>query len=280
MEVNILALLTASQSPVNDQRQAAEQELLNLYENARFPEGLLHVAANPQVATNNRQAALNVLRQYVKKGWSDEIPGFQGVILPSETDKQLIRNALLSVALDDNVDSKITTGAAVVIADIAQSDYPYDWPDLFNIILGKVSTANNAQTQGILLVLATLIDSGGIDHGEFRREFLEIVKTIYGIAVSDTQRIQTRAYALQTLRQATDTIFVMGGSEKKLARDMTQYIVDTFSKFFLEVLSEPMPSVPTKEQEDQGTQEGKRWRDMVQLKTQVVKVNMPNTIYK
>ena len=277
MEANIIALLTASQSPVNHQRQAAEQELLQLYGNTRFPEALVHVAANPGVATNNRQAALNVVRQYVKKGWSDEIPGFQGVILPSEVDKQLIRHALLSIVLDDNVDSKITTGAAVVIADIAQGDYPYDWPNLFNDILGKVPTANNAQTQGILMVLAVLIDTGGIDLREFQREFHEIIKTIYGIAASDTQRVQTRAYALQTLRQATDTIHLVGGSEKQVAREMNQCIVDTFSKFFLEVLSEPMPTVPTKEQEDQGMQESKEWRDMVQLKIHVVKVYMPDT---
>ena len=277
MEATILALLTKTQGSARGPREEAERELLQLHGNVLFPEGLLDVAANPQVATNNRQAALLVLRQYVKKGWSDDISGFQGVVLPSDTVKHFVRSILLSIALNDNNDSKIINAAAIVITDIAHGDFPHEWPDLFNVILGKVPTANNAQTQGILMVLATMIDSGGIDHEEFRPEFVKIINVIHGVVVSDTHLVQTRAYALQTLKEATDVIYVMKESDKQLTRDMANQVVDKFSKFFLEVLSEPMPLVPTKEQEDEGTQEYKQWRDMVQLKAQAAKVNIQKT---
>ena len=277
MEANLLALLTASQSSADGPRQAAEQELLKLNDQQLFPEALVNIASNGQVATNNRQAALNLLHLYVKKGWAVEIPDFQGVILPNPDTKHHLRVALLNLIFDDNVDSKVTNGAAIIISKIAQADYPQDWPRLFEDLLGKIPSANNAQTQGILTVLSTLIECGGVDEEAFKDDFKDIMSALHGIAVSDGQRPQTRAHALRVFGQSFDSIWLIKENDKVLARYMTQQALDLFSPFFLQVLTAPMPTMPTKEQEDKGEKEAMEWRGMVQLKTQVIKVS--STMY-
>ena len=274
MEARLIRLLTDSQSSAAVPRQRAELELndKDLNTNPIFPQALVNIASDAQVPTNNRQAALNVLHLWVKKGWSDNIPGFLGVHLVHPDKRGLIRDGLLNIAFDDNVDSKVTSGAAIIISRIALADYPDEWPNLFRDILGKLASANNAQTLGILTVLATIIDSGGIDEDAFRNNFNDIMGSIHAVVVNETLRPQTRAYAMRTFGQCFGSIWLIKQNDKQLARYMAQQILDSFSPIFDQVLSAAMPAVPTAEQEDKGEKEAMEWRDMVQLKIQVMKV--------
>ncbi|KAL3699541.1 hypothetical protein R1sor_017563 [Riccia sorocarpa] len=93
-----------------------------------------------------------LLKQYVKIHWQEGEKDFAAPQVPAQ-DKVAIR-ALLPQALEDP-HGKIRTAVGMAIATIANSDWPEEWPDLMNYLLGFISDRSDLnRVHGALRCLA------------------------------------------------------------------------------------------------------------------------------
>ncbi|MCJ1311847.1 hypothetical protein MMC25_005520 [Agyrium rufum] len=270
MEEHVLHLLEATQLAAAETRQDAEAQLQELCKNGVFSRALLSIAAHNGIATNNRQAALNVLRIFVRKAWSPSLSKFEGVVLVDDPTKESIRRNLFNIILDGEADNKVTTGAAVVVCSIAKVDFPDEWPDLLTNLLEKVPTANDGQVHDILIVLVALLDEGIDDEG-FARHCQAIISTLYEVAVSTERKPSVRALAVHVFGNCFDSIEMIKQEDKELARQISQHALEIWFSFVIDLLKAPVPQVPSRKQEDEGDEVAVTWRGSCMLKAQALR---------
>lgn len=92
---------------------------------------LMDQASNQTGGIDVRQQCLLHLKQMVPKYWSMGFASFVGPPINPQL-KQAIRSNLLE--LSTSIHSKIRSGAAYVIVQIAAADYPDEWPDLMKLL--------------------------------------------------------------------------------------------------------------------------------------------------
>ncbi|MCJ1384546.1 hypothetical protein MMC17_007663 [Xylographa soralifera] len=270
MEQQLLAILAATQSNDAQTRLAAELQLTGLYSDEAFPGALVTIGAHPDVALPERIVALVVLKQIVGKGWSSALEDFEGKILFSDDVKLDIKNRLLAIVLDGNVNSKVINQTAVIVSKIARAEFPEDWPTLLDLLLSQQSTANDAVTEATLIVLSELVQDG-LDEDQFYLSASGLVKFFHDVAVDGSKKLLVRAHALNVFKMCFDSVETLKDREEMGIKEFVRGICDAWSSFFKDVLNEGMPTLPTTEQENEAENEvATTWRGVVALKIQVV----------
>ena len=274
MEEHVLALLASTQLAEDAPRKNAEYQLEQLYTNEQFPNALVSIASHSLVPTNNRQAALNVLKIIVQRFWSSSLLGFEGGTAQSpinDVTKEQIRRALYAIVIDENVDSKVTSAASAVVSKIASVDFPEAWPDLLANLLAQIPRSNDGQLHGVLVVLVELIQDA-LDEAIYAANAKDLLTALHSVATDDTRKFSLRALAVLVFRSCFDTIEMMKQENKTLARQLTQAALDVWLPFLAEYLRLPMPALPTKFDEDKATQIAMEWRGVIMLKIRVISV--------
>ena len=272
MEEQILQLLRASQMSAAQPRQAAEAELLAFHKHRDLGPSLANIGIHKSLVLSDRLAALVALKNYVNIAWSASLEDYDGSTQIPDDIKATVRHRLMSIVYDDEVDSKITSTTAAIIAIIAKSDFPEDWPDLLDSLLHKVAGSSDDQIQAILVVLGELVLSG-LDEDEFYKYAEPMVNALYGIATDGNRKLMVRAHAVQIFRSCFDFVENLKDKEENAIRGFAKGVCDTWTPFFLSVVKEPMPQLPTIDEEDDPESEtASNWRGVVALKVQVVLV--------
>lgn len=157
MESQFIALLQGLQNVDNAERQAAEQTLSHVLvqDPSTATLTLLSIASNTSFPTADRQSALLCLKRLVPVHWSAGFESFTGPAVSVEA-KDKIRPALLALATDDT-NSKIRSGAAYAVTQIAAVDYPDEWPSLMESLY-NTAISGGAGVLGALALLQELFD--------------------------------------------------------------------------------------------------------------------------
>lgn len=269
MEEQVLNLLKATQLAAPDPRKSAELQLKKLNGNPGFPTALVAIASHKNIEVNDRIAALLVLKRFVNLGWSSSLDGYEGTVQISDGSKEQVRHQLLSIALDANTDSRITSNAANVIAIIAKSDFPEEWSGLLETLLSQITQGDN-QVQAILVVLGELIDAG-LDEDQFYQYGTTLVNSLQSVAVDGRRKLMVRAHAVRIFRTCFDFVENLKDKDEANIKQFARIVTENWTPFFLSVIKESMPQFPTQEEEDSSTSEvATRWRGIVALKIQVV----------
>ncbi|ODV73684.1 karyopherin KAP114 [Cyberlindnera jadinii NRRL Y-1542] len=155
--MSLLVLLNAVQSPDNNQRKLAEEQLGVAV--AADPSSsaleLINIAkAHGDLAL--RQFALLYLKKIVPMYWSAGFESFKGPAI-SQEHKAAIRNSLLEVVTNDP-HSKIRNGASYAVVQIAVVDYPDEWPSLLETLYNHMISLNRIAVLGGLSLLQDLLD--------------------------------------------------------------------------------------------------------------------------
>ncbi|GBL51196.1 hypothetical_protein [Candidozyma auris] len=155
----ILALVADQNSPGNNRRLAAELQFNKLAaeDPSQVAFELIQGACSADEKIDIRQACLLHLKRLVPKFWSMGFESFVGPPIDQKL-KQDIRSSLLKlVSTDPN--SKVRSGSAYVIVQIAAADYPDEWPDLLVQLYDLARDLNNhTAVVGSLSVLTDLFD--------------------------------------------------------------------------------------------------------------------------
>ncbi|KAL6451490.1 hypothetical protein SBY92_002832 [Candida maltosa Xu316] len=156
---DLVNLIINQTNPDNNIRKSAELEFNQLVKQdpSQAAYSILEQALNQSLSLDIRQSCLLHLKRLVPQYWSLGFESFIGPPITQEL-KQMIRMKLLQLVTSSN-ESKLRSGAAYAIVQIASVDYPDEWPDLMNALY-SATTQYQDQTAllGGLQVLTDLFD--------------------------------------------------------------------------------------------------------------------------
>lgn len=154
----VLSCFSAILSGNQQQMKDAEEELKALQVTEDFGLVLAEITVAPDGPVAYRQLASVILKQYVKNHWAvleelDETQTSSKVIepVPGEDTKMGIRQILLR-GLGDPL-SKIRATVAYAISAIAYTDWPENWPDLFDQLMAGLGSGSPELVHGTMRVL-------------------------------------------------------------------------------------------------------------------------------
>jgi hypothetical protein len=129
----IVSLLSRSLSTVSDVQKQCEKALKALENRENFASCLLEVLfRREQVDRSARWLASVYLKNVIARNWRTRL---QCCILPEE--KCRLREGLFG--LIDEPDGQIGVQVGLAVSKIARFDYPKDWPDLVERLMGMIS---------------------------------------------------------------------------------------------------------------------------------------------
>ena len=278
MEEQVLGLVAASQSTNQGTRQAAELQLKGLYTNESFPTALVTIGAHNEITTADRVAALIMLKLFIGKCWSPLLDEYEGKVLVNYDLKNDIRNRLLAIAFDGSADNKVINQTAAVITKIAKADFPEAWPTLLDSLLAQQPQSNDAQTEGILIVLGELVQ-GGLDEEQFYQYASVLLKYLHEVAVDTSKKLFVRAQAVYVFRACFDFIDALKEKEEYDIKGFTVALCEAWTPFFMDVMTAELPTTPTAiEENDPSSEAVATSRGMIALKVQILHVS-DRTLY-
>lgn len=272
MEQELLQLLADTQSAAEVTRKTAEQRLNSLYADESFPLSLVSIASHSSVPPQLRLSALLVLRTFVVSAWSPFLDEFKGQVLINDANKAQLRRVLLELAISPNEDSrKVRASASYVVSKIAAADFPDQWPELLPTILQSIPNSNDAQLHGALKVLSDLVDSG-FSEEQFFKVARELVTTLFNVATDPSKKPIRRALAVSVFRSCFDTLEMVLEQHKAAVKQFMDEALSGWTPFFIATIKEPLPTMPSEEEENEDGPVPSQWRGVIALKLQVVKV--------
>ncbi|KAG7663337.1 uncharacterized protein J8A68_003169 [[Candida] subhashii] len=155
----LIGLIVNQTSPENNIRKSAEIEFNQIVQQdpSQAARVILESAFNEEYPLDIRQACLLHLKRLVPKYWSLGFESFIGPPIDQEL-KQIIRTKLLELATT-SAQSKLRSGSAYAIVQIASADYPDEWPELLNQLYQATTSFDNEYALiGGLNVLTDLFD--------------------------------------------------------------------------------------------------------------------------
>ena len=268
----MLELLRASQLSAPQPRKAAELRLLELQNNEAFPGALATIGVHANIAVPDRLAALVALKNYVGVAWSPSQEDFAGKVLISDAAKGAIRSHLLQIVYDGNQPSKITASTAAVVAAIAKSDFPEQWPELLDSLLNEIRGGNDEKVLAILKVLGEII-AESLDEEQFNQYATPLMEALRTAAMDGKNGLMTRALSVLVFRSCFDFVENLKDKDEDKVKGFAKGVLDLWNEFFLSVIKETMPTIPSAEEEnDESVEVTKNWRGVVALKIQVILV--------
>lgn len=161
------------------------------------------------------------------------------------------------------------------MSKIANVDFPDDWPNLLPAVLHLIPIANDSQLHGCLKVLSDLVDDS-LSEDAFFAVARDIVKVVYDIAVSETQKPIRRALAVSIFRGTFDIMDMVKDEHGPEVKGFADEVLTAWSPFFMEIMKKSLPPRP-KGEEDEGYESGRdhnAWGGIIALKLQVIKTLM------
>jgi hypothetical protein len=272
MEDQLVQLLSATQTAQEDTRKHAEQQLLSLYGHQELPLGLIGIACHESVPLNIRQAALLYLKNLVLAGWSSSLDEWKGQALVSEENKAVLRQQLLTLATQDQLDRKLKAAAGLVVSKIASADYPIEWPDLLDNLLALIPNATEGQLHGALRVLGELVEDC-FNETTFFQVAPQMIKGLFNVATSDQTKPTLRALACKVFHGCFDILEMVLEDHKTMVKSFADEILKEWIPFFVNVLNTRLPDPPSIEEEDSDAPNALLYKGQIALKLQSVKVS-------
>ncbi|KAK6455890.1 armadillo-type protein [Scheffersomyces xylosifermentans] len=203
-----LNLIIQQNSPDNAIRIAAEREFNQAVSQdpSQAAYVLIDSALNNDLPVDLRQSCLLHLKRLVPLYWSFGFQSFVGPPVNQEL-KEAIRQNLIDLATS-SPESKLRSGSAYVIVQIASSDYPDEWPQLLNKLYTAARSQNNEiATIGGLTVLNDLFDDL-INEEQFWEGGVgaEITTHLISLLNNDKLSAETKTIAMKLYQSVISTL--------------------------------------------------------------------------
>lgn len=277
MEEQVIQLLQSIQARDDNSRKAAELNLLGLYTDPELPFALLSLSTHLDIAEHLRQAALLTLNRVVLATWSPNFDeDFKGTVVLNDEAKTKVREQVLTICTGDDGrqagNRKAKNAASLVASKIAAVDFPDAWPDLLPHLLRILSSnASDLQVHGALRLLSDLVESG-FSEAQFFAVARDLVNALHNVATAVDRKPILRALAISVFRACFDTLEMVMEDHKVAVKAFLDQALQGWMAFFIETLKIPLPQTPSEDEERQEEGVPSRWRGLIALKLQVVKV--------
>ncbi|OAA80171.1 Armadillo-type fold protein [Akanthomyces lecanii RCEF 1005] len=265
MEDQLLQLLAATAQADQNQRISAEIELKRAQTNPAYSVSLAKIASHTSVDIATRQLALSTLRLFIENNWSSDDPGCEPPIPIAEDTRQLVRQALLDLALSAEDDRKVKIAASYAVGKIAIHDFPEEWPALLPTVLAVFPNGNDSQLHGALRVLGDLVEES-LSEDQFFTMARDIASTLTQVAISQDRKPLIRSLAISVFRGCFDLMNMVKEDHATEVNAFAEELLKDWNPFFLNVLKSPLPEADA----STGAQPTE-WNSVISLKLQVVK---------
>ncbi|OAR01140.1 hypothetical protein LLEC1_05590 [Akanthomyces lecanii] len=265
MEDQLLQLLAGTAQADQNQRIYAEIELKRAQTNPAYSVSLAKIASHTSVDIATRQLALSTLRLFIENNWSNDDPGTEPLIPIADDTRQLVRQALLDLALSAEDDRKVKIAASYAVGKIAIHDFPEEWPALLPTVLAVFPNGNDSQLHGALRVLGDLVEES-LSEDQFFTMARDIASTLTQVAISQDRKPLIRSLAISVFRGCFDLMNMVKEDHATEVNAFAEELLKDWNPFFLNVLKSPLPEA------DAGAgAQPTEWNSVISLKLQVVK---------
>ncbi|KAI0721417.1 ARM repeat-containing protein [Cerioporus squamosus] len=218
----IAQCLSATLSPDTNTRISAELklgQLLNAPGSYRLP---------PQ------HSAAIILRKYVLEHWSPYFSQFKGSAPPPEVKTQ-IRQAIFQGLSDPT--RKIRSLCAHVLSSIANCDWPDEYPDLLNSLIGLLSSLSPDSVHGAMQVFTEFIKSDLTEDQilPVLRQLLPVLLNILG--APEQHSALTRARTLSVFRQCVESLYMVKDQYPDAVKEATATVLPVWLDAFKTLLN-------------------------------------------
>ncbi|KAI5951635.1 CSE1 [Candida jiufengensis] len=124
----------------------AEKELRSIENDPGFSINLLHIIASTNLSLPIRLAGALYFKNLIRRKWLNEDGNY---LLPIQ-DVEKIKYEIIDVMIKLPNQLQIQIGESITL--IAESDFPQNWPNLIEILVGKLSLTDFVNNKAILLV--------------------------------------------------------------------------------------------------------------------------------
>ncbi|KAJ1976634.1 hypothetical protein H4R33_006397 [Dimargaris cristalligena] len=235
MDRTVYECLLQTLSPEANVRMQAELTLRQLTPKPEFPLSLTRCATAPECSLPQRQAAIFSLKNYVDKHWSASAQRFEEPELDGSV-KQLIRQQIVE-GLSDS-EKKIRVGAAYVISEIAQFDWPEDWPELFDYLLHLLKSGSPEQVQASMHVYSEFVRRDMTD--QQMNQIIQLLPELYTIATKDqVHDIGTRARAVGVFKDCLEMFAIVSVDRPGAIDTYIKPYLGSWQELFVHYLRQP-----------------------------------------
>ncbi|XP_020264447.1 importin-9 isoform X2 [Asparagus officinalis] len=235
----LMDCLTATLDTNREVRSFAETSLHQASLQPGFGTALTKVTVNMEVPFGLRQLSAVLLKQFIKQHWQE---GEENFIHPAaSTDEKGVIRQLLLPSLDDS-SGKIRTAIGMVVASIAQYDWPEDWPELLPSLLKLISDQSNKDgVRGALRCLALLSDD--LDDTLVPKLVPNLFPYLHTVISSPhLYEKSLRSKALSIVHSCVSILGSMSGVYKTETIALMMPMVSSLMEHFSTILQPPMQS--------------------------------------
>ncbi|KAF8844142.1 ARM repeat-containing protein [Paxillus ammoniavirescens] len=238
--VNIQQILTDTLSADANVRIAAELKLSEVLQHQEAGLALSQLALTQNANVSLRQSATIILRKYVTERWSPYFSGFKGHA-PSVEIKAQIRQAVFQGLSDP--DRKIRSLNAHTLSSIASCDWPDEYPELLNGLIGLISSSSPDAVHGSMQMFTEFTKSDLTEDQMLPvlRQLLPVLLAILNDA--QTHSPLTRARTVSVFRQCVTALYMVKEQHPQAVKEATENILPVWLETFTEILRRPINDV-------------------------------------
>ncbi|KAL1950948.1 hypothetical protein VTO73DRAFT_97 [Trametes versicolor] len=230
----IAQCLSATLSSDTNTRIAAELKLGGLLKVPEAALGLSQLILTSNADLSLRQSAAIVLRKYVNEHWSPYFSQFKGSAPPPEIKTQ-IRQAVFQ-GLSDPI-RKIRSLCAHTLSSIANCDWPDEYPDLLNSLIGLLSSLSPDSVHGAMQVFTEFIKSDITEDQllPVLRQLLPVLLNILG--APDQHSAITRSRTISVFRQCVESLYMVKDQYPDAVKEATATVLPVWLDAFKTLLN-------------------------------------------
>ncbi|ROT42912.1 ARM repeat-containing protein [Sodiomyces alkalinus F11] len=273
MEDQLIAQLqdiahASSEAGSQAKRQQAEIALQHARGNPAFPTALINVGSHASIDIAVRSLAMTTLNKFIQRNWAQDEDTDEPLIEIPDATREVLRNALLELALNNEDNRKIKALTSYSVGKIAAYDYPERWPNLLTTLFTVVPGGSDAQIYGGLKILSDVIDES-LSEDQFFSMAREIVKAVTQVAFDENRRPNLRALAISIFRGCFDLMDIVKDDHPVEVKAFADEALKEWLPYFLQVLKVPLPESSPPNPAD--LRQPEAWNSVVSIKIQVVK---------
>ncbi|OCH92992.1 ARM repeat-containing protein [Obba rivulosa] len=231
----IAQCLSATLSPDNNTRITAELKLNELFKSPQSSVGLAQLLLAQDADLALRQISLSInLRKYVTEHWSPYFTQFKGNAPPPELKTQ-VRQAVFQGLSDPN--RKIRSLCAHTLSSIANSDWPDEYPDLLNQLMGLLASGSPDSVYGAMQVFTEFIKTDLTEDQilPILRQLLPVLLNIVGAA--QQYAALSRARAIAVFRQCVETLYMVKEQHPQATKEASGQVLPVWLDAFKVLLN-------------------------------------------
>jgi len=210
----------------------------------RFGSSLLQLSLQPTTSKAEegvQQLALVVLKKYVKEHWHESSRRFQEPVV-QETEKACIKQQILLGLSSPS--SKVRVAVGMVVAAIAEFDFPLHWPGLLEALVGGIKDRGNMHlVDGSLRCLDML--SQDIDERQLTQVVPVLMPELLDIVSSGRCDAVMQHRALSILRGLLVQLGVLSGAFQRQVRDLMVPLLIPWFPVLSSILGSPLTQAPS-----------------------------------